>query len=448
MRSPPVNAHDGWSTVASQLYGFRYGFIRFFFTEWYRRFVSALSFLLSSSLAFSVALLVVFGLAGRLNVARWPSITALLFLVSISVINYIWPFLPNLPDAQLYHAVGRTASSTWQSGDFVPTAVAGANSVRELAFGYLLGFLYLIFGSHTLIGSFVASACFAASTVYWMACAHILQYQGRLAPIILSLSPAVVLYHTTPLREGVALLALSALSFEALRWLSSTSRPRIRGVVPLIVLIMVRPEIFMFSIGALVFAVFAEQKLTKEVGAIATLVSVSVVYLFEAIPGIPTPSLRFLEARRRGEVTRPNSYLTDWEYNSWFDVFATLPIRIVHLISSPFPWVPSNYGLFIVTVDSAYFLVIAATAAIAVWRTASKPPSPEKTYLISLVGAIVVGYALITSSQGVASRRRLYALAPLVVLSLPVFESFRKEAWSHLTRLGLQHPKHHLFDID
>jgi len=354
--------------------------------------------------------------------ATWPLLTFLLPLC-LAVLDIYFAFLPALPDAELYSELASKSAHAWWEGNLLETA--DYQNIRIQTYATFLGIVYA-FSNHTYLAGIVANAgLWGLATTYWLRIGQstldLSQSSSRIAGLMFVCYPAGVFYSSALLREPITMFLLAVTCWHLLRWIR-TQEPRhfVVGIVTSLIIGLLRPEllpVLWFAMGSALLSANVSIPHLIRIGGVAVL-GVSLVQIFSVrIPGYLNPfRLSLLEAKRAAETTRPHAYLAWMEFSSWFDVLIAIPIRIIYLLYSPFPWQLHSYSLFIVTLDALYVFVITLVALPALlWGVIGR--RADRLFLIWFAFLLLIGYSLVTSTESVASRRRLYALPVLFLFA-------------------------------
>jgi hypothetical protein len=121
----------------------------------------------------------------------------------------------------------------------------------------------------------------------------------------------------------------------------------------------------------------------------------------------------FAQQRANGTT----AYLVDLTYESWFDVFIYLPIKLVYYLFMPFPWYWSSPEIVLIGVNSGLLLVATILAIQGFGRTY---PSHANLVPVTFLLAGLGTYALIELNYGAAFRRRIQ-FTPIILM----FAAFR-----------------------
>lgn len=367
---------------------------------------------------------IIWARARSLQVPTIGPILAFLIPLTLALVNSHLSFMPVFPDADLYSQLASRSAHAWWRGELL-----GADTyynLRVRTYAYLLGVVYAVSGNSQLTGIVVNAGFWGLATVYWLRIGRSTLSLSRsstgIAGLMFACYPAAILYSSSLLRESITIFLLAVGSWHISRWTRlQETRHLVMGLGTGLVMALLRPELLpaiWFAVsGGLLISNLSRIPLLRAggIGGLALFGMILFQSLNVHISGYLNPfRLSLLEAKRAAEAARPHAYLTGMEYSSWFDVITAIPIRVVYLLFSPFPWQLHSYELFIVTVDAFYVLGICLISSPSLlWGVIDR--RADRLFLIGFAMLLVVGYSLVISTEGVASRRRLYAM-PILFL--------------------------------
>lgn len=360
--------------------------------------------------------------AHRLDVpARW---TLIIFAVPVGIIvaDSIVQFMPFFPDARHYRRLGGQLLRSVAGSETVQFA---NYSLREIVYAAVISGVSALFVESPVSIRLLNAGGFAVAATYWLRIAD-LEYDRQAARIMVPLLcvwPGAILYFTATLRESFTFLLLTMTIYYIRQGIANRELARYLPVVAVIMFCQMffRPEF----VPLILFALPITLVLTWQNRLALLLLPTPLIGLFglqyasrtfSFFPKIFNPlQIRLLEIKRQASATRPQGYLTGLSYDSWVDLVATLPVRLFYLLFSPFPWESDSYVMFLPSSDSLYMIGVVGLAIGGVLYSVRNDRSRTLLFLSITCLLLLAGYSLVVSAQGVASRRRLYAI-PVVVL--------------------------------
>jgi hypothetical protein len=355
----------------------------------------------------------------------WP-MTALTIALATAFIDLYTGILPSFPDQQLYDQLAWNTVLAWNDGQLIPS---GYPNLRTQVYATIAAVVYLFSGRSMFVPVVLNVSIWGVTVCYWL---HLgkeaFDIESDFLGILLVLYPAGIIYSASFLREAVASFFLVLTLTQMYRFCSSFSlRFVVFTFVSFVPLALLRPEtvpIFLVSGGVVLGFVLTENvptavKLTTVI--VSGITAAGLVLLVDASGYINPFRVRFLEIKRQNLAEYSYSYLDGLSYDSWVDVFAYLPIRVFYFQFQPFPWNPANYHLTFATLDSSFAIVVTIFAVIGAIRY--RHTLSYEQYLFILVAVLsIVGYALVVSTKGAVTRRRLLSMPILILfasLALP-----------------------------
>jgi len=348
----------------------------------------------------------------------WPLLAFFLPLLA-AILDLKFGVLPVFSDAQFYDQLAWDTVLAWRQGNFLPDSF---RNLQAQTYASIIAIIYLFSGQFPFVAIAFNSGIWGLTVCYWLRLnKEIVGIRSESFGILLTVYPAGLMYAANFLRETVVVFLLVVLLLHLFRWYRHKQAPNLLiGVISFVPLVMLRPEllplIIVSSCLVLAFDLSSQLSLIKQYGLlIITGVGIVTMFLLVNISGYYNPfRLDFLEAKRRNLTQYSFSYLDTLVYESWLDVILYLPIRVFHFLFQPFPWNPANYHLTFATIDAIFLVVIIPLAIFGVIRYRSEL-SIEHMFLLILAGLSIIGYALVVSTKGAVTRRRLLAM-PILLL--------------------------------
>lgn len=352
------------------------------------------------------------------------------FLTYVVYVDSVVPFLPYFPDAAQYHRLAEETAFFIRTGKSPPTNIYP--NLKVASYSYTMGVLYSLYGSSIYIPTILNAGAWSIMISHVHRLSNIISGRSS-APtlIILAFSPAAILYVPAVLRDTLALLLFATACYHFYLFLSEDRLERLIIVLlPLSILVFYRSElipVFVIS-GAITTVLRFRRNIALLLASVISSTMLFLVLLNPRLfnlPGYLNPfRLELLEGKRAAEASRPNAYLTEYAYNSWIDVVIQIPVRFVYLLFSPFPWNPGNYHMFLATIDGFFVLVLILPAVYGMLVTLRMNLGCGVLFLMMTAILLLVGYSIVISTQGVASRRRFFAIPILVLFTSIAVEDF------------------------
>lgn len=348
----------------------------------------------------------------------WP-LAAFFLPLLIATADLRFGMLPVYPDAQFYHQLAWDTSRAWQRGEFLPSTY---HNQRTQVYASIVAVLYTFTGRAPFSAIILNTAFWGLSVCYWLQLSkEAFGIRSEVFATLLLAYPAALIYAASFLREAVTSLVLVLTMLHLFRWFQMKRLSSlINGGAAFSVLILLRPESLPVVLVAIIFTlcldIFGSMGKIKKYATLI-LISCSTVslYLLMDVSGYYNPfRVDFLETKRQNLSQSSFSYLETLSYDSWFDVLLYLPIRLFYFLFQPFPWLPSNYHLTFATIDALFMLIVIPLAVVAIVRYKSKLSS-EHILLLAFAALSLIGYALVVSTKGAVSRRRLISM-PILIL--------------------------------
>jgi hypothetical protein len=358
----------------------------------------------------------------------WPLLAFFLPLLA-AILDLRIGILPVFSDAQFYDQLAWDTALAWQQGNFLPNSF---RNLRTQAYASIVAVIYFFSGHVSIAAITLNSAIWGLTVCYWLRLnREVFGVRSEAFGILLTLYPAGLMYAASFLRETIVMFFLVVSLLHLSRWYRcKQTRNLLVGGVAVSLLMIFRPEILPLVIVsgcfAIAFDLSRQLSRIKRYGVVSVTGVVTVaVFLILNVPGYYNPfRLDFLETKRRNLAQYSFSYLETLAYESWLDVLLYLPIRVFYFLFQPFPWNPANYNLTFATIDALFLVVITPLAILGVIRFRSKL-STEHIFLLAFAGLSIIGYALVVSTKGAVTRRRLLAMPILLLLANLVLPRIR-----------------------
>ncbi|QIO24142.1 hypothetical protein [Haloarcula sp. JP-L23] len=343
----------------------------------------------------------------------------------VGIVDMFAPFLPQNGDVGQYHRAAVFVADHLRAGNVV-TAVQLSEPIQVSAYSVPLGVLYALTVSASVVGIALNSGAWSITVLLWLKIARRLYPDIRIhvMGLLFVLYPAPVRFMSRTLRDALPLLCITILMLVFVRWLQDERDWwTVAGLGFVVPLVLLRVELVPpLCLGALAgWAYKHRTELTRwRVAALAVAILTSTptfLWLEQNFgPGFLPTRLSGFEATRQNLVDGPNPYLVDLAYQSWFDIPLYAPVRLFYLLYSPFPWVLSSFELFLAATDALFILPLSLIAVYTLvrWRDRIRA---EVVFALVYAFTMLLGYSLVVSTKGAASRRRLYAVPLLIVVA-------------------------------
>lgn len=377
--------------------------------------------LITTTVAFLLVLLfstLIFARSRSFNIpVKWPLI-AFFFPLAIVIIDTNYHFLPVFSDAEFYNELAWRTTQAWREGEMTPK---NYRNIRTQIYASLVAILYLFTGQSPFVALVLNTALWGLAVCYWLRLGlESFDLQSDSFGFLLIMYPSGIIYSASFLREAFMSLFLSITLLHTQRWFVHRKRRNILvGGLSLLFLSAIRPESLPIFIIVGVIIEFVEidrlhQLRSLVLQIILSIILVSIFGLYDSSGYYNPFRLEFLESKRNSLTRHSNSYLEGLSYDSWLDIILFLPIRLFHFLFQPFPWVISNYHLMFATIDSLFIIIIISYASIGIIKYRSHL-SREHIFLLLVALFSIIGYALVVSTKGAATRRRLFSI-PILIL--------------------------------
>ncbi|MDT3434235.1 hypothetical protein [Haloarcula sp. 1CSR25-25] len=358
----------------------------------------------------------------------WP-LAAFFLPLLIATVNLKLGVLPVFSDAQFYDQLVWDTSLAWRRGELLPSTY---HNLRTQAYASIVAVLYTVAGRSPFLAILLNTALWGLAVCYWLRLnREAFDVRSEVFGALLVAYPAGLIYAASFLREAVMSLLLVLTLLHLSRWFRTKRFSSLFvGTLSFGALAVFRPETLpiMLVAGSLTlgFDLFSEVSRLKKSALLAVTTCCSVALLLVAdVSGYYNPfRVDFLETKRQNLAQYSYSYLANLSYNSWFDVVLYLPVRIFHFLFQPFPWYPQNYSLTFATLDALFLLVVVPLAIIGISRYWSELSS-EHILLLAFATLSIVGYALVVSTKGAVTRRRLLSMPVLLLFASLVLPRIR-----------------------
>lgn len=368
----------------------------------------------------------------------WGYLFLLFFMARgmIAILNTIFEILPIQMDAIHYHTTAIQIADLLSKGNFNEIA-QGITTVEFLEPGYtvLLGIFYFIFGKAPLVGFALNTFFFSltAYNVYRIGSVCFDDISGKVASLVYLLLPYSTLHSTYLYRDPIVNYFLSEF-FYRLLLITKGEKPNITQWLWISFVffysgILRRENLVMLSV---IIGFLATRRLFM-VKSILT-PAITIVF-FGIIAGIAAFVLyrgeswlfknftslvarEAIESRIEGLQNAKSSYLTNLQYNSYFDIIKYAPIKAIYFMLSPFPWDFIKKSQLIGFAEALFIGIQIPFLLKALWIIR------KKNYRFFYATAIylffgIVGSGLIQSNSAGAQRHRTQFTFLIVAIGMP-----------------------------
>lgn len=268
--------------------------------------------------------------------------------------------------------------------------------------------------------------------------------------------PGIVYRSVVIQREVFVALATLAIVWIAMRWARSVGTSgwsSAVGTVALVaacaVLFVIRPENLLVVAAVLaVSTVVRYRDQVRTVAVVSVLAAGGVVYAATnlgtfiggraALRGVGlTPAVldNYAHARAHGDT----AYLTWLHYDTWLDVVAFAPLKVVYFLGSPMLWSASGLPGLLAGASGAALLVMSALAIYGAMcmfradRSADELAPYAATVLLAFLVVGVGAYAVIEMNGGAAFRRRITFVPAIATFAVVALSTLRQRIVGGLT---------------
>jgi hypothetical protein len=365
------------------------------------------------------------------------------------------------PDiSQFHHERALALAHGWHEGQFLtPLSELAPNrdtGLMRTLVAYLIAPFYAVLspitGTSPVPGRIGISIYSLGLGLLGYALARELSLDGRPAVVVGGLAlfwPGIVYRSVVIQREVFVALATLTVVWIGMRWARSASASgwssAIRAAVlaaACAMLFVIRPENLLIVAAVLaVSAIVRYREQVRTVATVAVLAAGGAVYAVAnlgtfiggraALRGVGlTPRVldRYAHARAHGDT----AYLTWLHYDTWLDVAAFAPLKVVYFLGSPMLWSASSVSGLLAGASGAALLVMSVLAvygAVCLFRADSPIGSATSRAATVLLAFLIVGvgaYAVIEMNGGAAFRRRITFVPAIVAFAVIALSTLRQ----------------------
>jgi len=370
------------------------------------------SLIVSSSLVFIMA-----GLLKKRETSL-VIIMAIAFIsrVALAVINsFIFSLPDNNADAIVFEALGWDIAKAWTYGT-IPPDTPGA-----YLYSKFIGAVYFITGRSPFIIQYF-NVFFGFITVYYVYKLVIelggSKQSANIGALVAALFPTLNLYSAVTLRENIITMMSLISVYFFIKWLGTGRLSRIiLAVLFLAGAASVHGGVIIVGGIYLLFYCFYKPKekkwslINKE--ALIAIGITAVVFVFfrtRLLNKLPSDitllfSSEYLTSRLVPLAVGRTAYLVGYYPASIIDIVIHTPVRILHFLLSPFPWMISSLSDIIGAIDAIMYGILGFFT----YKGLKKSEGYNRILMLALLGIIIIEvftFAWGTSNYGTAIRHR------------------------------------------
>jgi len=352
----------------------------------------------------------------------------------IAILNHYYSIFSPLPDADSFHYLStKFIENTFYGGSTYINQSVGAMFFVK----FFVVPIYLVFGNNPLnvilINNFLITLVFIMIVkvseyiaLYFNDSDLSLRRKSRIELLSFGLVffyPSLFMYRMFLLRDPLIIFAIILFIYSLL--LIFTMKINKKSITFFIVSILligfIRPQnVPILIICIIIYTVFFWKiKIVPKLGII--LFIFAMVFLFSETQvfrfiNLINPS--YLMSYRYSQVIQFNSYLSDINYYSWFEVIKYIPQTSFYYLLTPFFWEPASYRYLIPSIDSLFNFSIFILLIFSL-KAQNRNSNKIKKYISFLVIFSLVSfvsYSVVEVYMGGAVRHRMQQ----IILLLPI----------------------------
>lgn len=357
---------------------------------------------------------------------------ALLLRSGLVYLDQIFSFLPDQPDQVLYNNQAIEILQSWRSGMY-PLEIT--NYARGTSpYSYFLAVLYLPFDFMPLLGR-LANVIVSIICVY---CFYIMirevtedEAVAMKSTLILAFLPSFIVFNSYILRDTLLIM----LSFFILLSVIKISKRQhsvyyaLLFIGSFIVAGLLREQnIYLFSGFFLLFLLFRAlfSKIQWKTKILLILFSVLVpilFYLYSSTSFLSVATYFFRAQPLRAEGG--SAYLTNMQYQTFFDIIKFLPIRFFYFCFGPFLWQIHGPVQLITALEGMFFLAMALFSLFYFWMARGEKHAWLQYLVIGFALTGLLANATVDSNFGTAVRHKLNYIVLLIPFALMFLKRIR-----------------------
>lgn len=286
---------------------------------------------------------------------------------------------------------------------FGPWEIAGRIAVA--CYGTALG--YLSFRIARQIASYRIGVCVAGAVVFW---------------------PSILIRSVVIQREVLVAGAMLTVVWLSLRWLDDIQPGELLALLVAVSVIFVlrKENLAVVAITLGTMALIRSRNATKYVVVSGILSLPFFAYFalnFGQFTGIgrtlsPETLDMYAHARDHGDA----AYLLALHYDTWVDVVAYAPLKVVYFLFSPLPWQIDNVPDLLAGLSGFGVLIAMILAEQAIGLV--KEYKAELSVLFAYAGSGILAYAIVEMNYGAAFRRRIQFIPIVLVFAIIALSRF------------------------
>ena len=239
---------------------------------------------------------------------------------------------------------------------------------------------------------------------------------AKTAIVLLAFLPSRIVFSGLDMRDSL----LFFLTADVFHWLTAKRTPGLRLIVVALEVALVgflrRQNLPIYGVSLLVaWMLFLWLNRRKRAFVVTVLGIGLVLFVFRGLLHQWSEAiLTYINVEMRFRTSGGSAYLAGMFYRNWLDVLLFAPIRVVHFMFGPFPWVA--HGVFMLVASAESILLLS-------WIVSTFPRSPNfrvfresrgALFLVVFLLVAVVAVASVDSNYGTAIRHRMPYVALLL----------------------------------
>jgi 4-amino-4-deoxy-L-arabinose transferase-like glycosyltransferase len=352
----------------------------------------------------------------------------LLFRVFVAILIFSFQLQEFFqPDAIAYDVVGGYLSNSWYSYLFSGEAVAlpvllntDLQSFISTNNGicYLVGAVYFLVGHNSLaVQMFFAVLGAATSPLIYFCAKQIFNNikAAKISSIFVALFPSLILWSAQITKDGVIIFFLVLVTLTAINLQKSFSYSNLALLfVGIVGIYFFRPYIFFIVVCSILagFVIGTQTSLPSIVRRLGVISVLALLLTFSGILGGMSDYIETLGSFE--ELNRQRSYLAvegesgygkDWDVSTPEKALMVLPVAVLYLLFSPFPWQIQNLRQTLTLPEMLMWWGSIPFIIIGLWYTLRNQFRRSVSVLLFLF-LLTIFYSLMQGNIGTAYRQR------------------------------------------
>jgi hypothetical protein len=316
----------------------------------------------------------------------------------------------------------------------VPLFNGVRESVHGLAYSVIGAFIYYIFGDYQILMRIVNAflGTLVADRVYSLTMEMTADKKAAgTAALITLFFPSFIMFCSLDMRDAVIFFLTAEMLYRiALMMREKSAKNTLLLSMEIVALYFLRTQylILFITIGSLYW--FLRSNLYKNPVQRYALISVLVFliwvgYRYLQDMGFFPVLFSSVNADMAWRTAGGSAYLVGVNYESWWDVFRWMPLRMIHFALGPFPWTVKNSFMLLACIESMALVVILFMAFTADARRLYSRHA--RLYLFLFLFALVglVSSAVIDSNYGTAMRHKMNFIFIFFIFSSAFLRNLR-----------------------